>query len=698
MQAASRGFLSLGLKVLGAAIGFARPKLGKWWGRRQIPAASTEKISILIAKLGSDNAANSCHHSIREAIRSAMPGTVDVIAWPEELALKDGLDEAARADANETARKWMRAKNCDLLISGRIKSSNVVSLTFTPYSPVPISRNGVIADPQSYSLPIDTMDFPTAFIDDLGAAIAACAVANIRKHNDAGFVPAIEKIAAQLEKIIETPKLSVDLRTKARFFDCQALARGSLFIHAGRESDLRSAICASENALQLIDQSEFPLDWANITGRLGVSFALLGDLLGDINALDQAAESLRSTLPYFSKDLLLWTKAQLNLASVFIHKFQLSGSVNYLVTALEVYDQVICDELRQQDSTLWGTAQHNYGACLALFADQQAGDDALARALDAFGLALDVRTADFPRQRSDTLLNLSVALIALGSRQNILEWYLEAIHRLREATALVPVKYSPRKWLLIQNNLGLALALAGEEDSSKRHEAIDVLRGARGKVSFASPQVAQKISINLGKALMLAGKGDEELQLLDEAKSMLTQCLEGVDSTETVVRCEILNDLGLVYYHLGLLDEDIESLNEAREIFQQLCAELKDRNLLFRYMKGQQNLGLVLRAVGVKENSIQRLLESAAAFGSNLELVSKETAPMAWAGMQFYLAGTYFEIAKRSSGVTFLHKAQDASANALSILGPQYIGSLAHEARNLANAISSFVSEKELSL
>ena len=285
MQAASRGFLSLVLKVLGAAIAFARPKLGRWWGRRKIPAASTDRISILVAKLGGDNAANSYHQSIRELIRSAMPGTVDVIAWPEELTLKDGLDETARADANETARKWMRAKSCDLLISGRIKSSNVVSLAFTPYSLVPISRNGAIADPQSYSLPIDTMEFPTAFIDDLGAAIAACAVANIRKHNDAGFVPAIEKIAAQLEKIVETPKLLADLRTRARFFDCQALARGSLFIHAGRETDLRSAIRASENALQLIDQNKFPLDWANMTGRLGVSFALLGDLLGDVGAL-----------------------------------------------------------------------------------------------------------------------------------------------------------------------------------------------------------------------------------------------------------------------------------------------------------------------------------------------------------------------------------------------------------------------------
>jgi hypothetical protein len=77
MAAAPQGFLSLGLKILGPAFAFARPTLGKWWRRRQIPAASPTKISILVAKLGGDTAADSHHHSIREAIKSAMPGAIE---------------------------------------------------------------------------------------------------------------------------------------------------------------------------------------------------------------------------------------------------------------------------------------------------------------------------------------------------------------------------------------------------------------------------------------------------------------------------------------------------------------------------------------------------------------------------------------------------------------------------------------------
>jgi hypothetical protein len=198
MAAAPQGFLSLGLKILGPAFAFARPTLGKWWRRRQIPAASPTKISILVAKRGGDTAADSHHHSIREAIKSAMPGAIAVFGWPEELPVGDGLDEQAHKRAEETARAWMKSKKCSLLISGRIKSSNLISLTFTPLNSTPISSPHSVDGPQSYALTLDTMEFPAHFVDDLGAAIVACTLATVNKHDAAGFAPAIENIAVQL--------------------------------------------------------------------------------------------------------------------------------------------------------------------------------------------------------------------------------------------------------------------------------------------------------------------------------------------------------------------------------------------------------------------------------------------------------------------------------------------------------------------
>jgi hypothetical protein len=316
MSALTQAAINLAIKIAGAISLRFGNRLHDWWKRRQITPASGEKLSILVAKLSGDNAANSNHHSIREAIKRAMPA-VSVLAWAEELPIGDGLDEAAHARATNTARRWMKSKNCDLLISGRIKSSNVVSLRFIPFNSVQPSTDELIRGPQTYALPVDTMDFPANFTDDLGAAMAACVIANMHGLIGGDLVPAIESIVSQLAKIIELPtSMPDDVPTKARLIGCYAVARGIQFDYTGNVLDLRSAIDASEKAFMLLDRRKFPREWSRQRSNHGVSIARLGESLENSDLLEQAADAMRDALHEASNDLLPWTRIQLNLAVV----------------------------------------------------------------------------------------------------------------------------------------------------------------------------------------------------------------------------------------------------------------------------------------------------------------------------------------------------------------------------------------------
>jgi hypothetical protein len=87
------------------------------------------------------------------------------------------------------------------------------------------------------------------------------------------------------------------------------------------------------------------------------------------------------------------------------------------------------------------------------------------------------------------------------------------------------------------------------------------------------------------------------------------------------------------------------------------------------------------------------LRESISAISAALQITSKDTSPVTWAGLEGSLAASLFEIAKREEGHASLHLAEDAIANALSVFGPQHSGPSPREARLLADEILLFGNE-----
>jgi tetratricopeptide (TPR) repeat protein len=684
------GSWSILLKPAAAIIGSIAPNFAKSWKRWRFPAASSDRVSILVAKLSGDQG-DSHHHSIRDAIRAAASGSVAVYNWEDELPIGAGLDEEVLLRAEKTARTWLTKKRCDLLISGRVKSSNVVSLTFTPA----ISDNSSSFDPskqtQSYTLPIETMEFPAAFIADLGAAIAGCAVAGINKYHNRGFIPAIETAALQLETLLESDPPALDGNTKARLFDCLALARSVIFENTGRAEDLRRAESASASALSLIGKDEHPLDWAKFTCRAAFSTARRGELTGESAYLRKAAEELCSAVGALSSDPIAWANVQLNLSALYMQTGIMTGNSDHLKQSLSVLDHIITDEeLLKRDEQLWAAAQHNFATALTLLGETEAGDDSLMRSFDVFTSALEVRTVQFPRRRFETLLNFSSTLISLGARQNVSNWFDEAIERLREAERLIPLEHAPRRKLLVLLNKGLALTLAGQEQPEKLVEAVRLLRQA-SRLDGSSPRISLRIQLVLAKALLLSG----DTKLASEALEILKVNLEIARRDTPMFWGDTYNDLGLCYQALGTLNEDVGCLSEARKIFEDLCRLFESTSAPFQWIRAHQNLARTLYEAGKLEGSIDMLKESIEVLSRTFALISEESSPVLWVSTQYLLARSHHEIAKHESSALGLDEAQRAIAKAGTVLQKRmFVGSLSRNILILGQEIQDLIDER----
>jgi tetratricopeptide (TPR) repeat protein len=574
-----------------------------------------------------------------------------------------------------------------------MKSANVVSVRFTPAETEPSSAKELIRGSQTYTLPIDTMDLPTKFQDDLAAALAACVIANIHRYRSDGFAPAIGRLVPQLERILDSEASGMDVRARARLMNCYSVARGILFDHSGNREDLESAIVVSEKATSILGRNEFPRDWSRGRANHGLATARLGSVLENTDLLERGAEIIRDSLPEHTKDLISWTKVQLGLAFVYMQIFYIRQTIDDLQRALDVYGQIATDELRERDPLMWGAANHQHGNALVSLAEVRTDDDALARAMEAFTHTLEVWTQESPILRTLALISLASALMSLGSRQSNLDWYTNAVSYLDEAKTLVSEKHDLRIWLTIQSNLGYALSMIGEHDPTQINRALLILREADRRVSKQDIELSSKIGLNLARALVLEGERSEKTDRLEESVRILETLRHGDNLT---VRNDATLLLAAAYRSLGKQKGDPIPLGSSQDVLEQLLARIDPvRSPLF-FFRAQQSLGYTLRELGLTTDELQLLSKSAEVFSDGLKFVSEEASSSSWAGVQFRLSATYFEIAKRTGSLSDLTSSQTALGNAVALLNLQDKGPLARAARNLAQTIEEFKQETTL--
>jgi hypothetical protein len=263
-------------KIAGSALSTLIPPATRWWKRFAFRAASTKRLSVLVARVAGDNSALSNQNNIREAIRYALP-KVEVHVWHEEWRVPDGEARAAQVVAYKTARKWLEAKKCDLLIPERTKSDGVLSLRFIP-STGASSSDDLTARPLTYALAADTMEFP----NDVASALAASIMVHLKGHQaNSEVLKALTRLTAQLQTVVEgSPALS-DVRIKASLINSYSIARAFIFEFTGNFEHLRVAMTGFIRACDILNPQSYLLEWSRSRGNYGAALARLGGATND---------------------------------------------------------------------------------------------------------------------------------------------------------------------------------------------------------------------------------------------------------------------------------------------------------------------------------------------------------------------------------------------------------------------------------
>jgi hypothetical protein len=683
--------LSLIEKLAGSVFSGLIPLATRWWKRFSFRAASTKRLSVLVARVAGDNSAFSNQNNIREAIRYALP-EVEVHVWHEEWRLPDGEDGAAQAAAYKTARKWLETKKCDLLIAGRAKSDGVLSLRFIPSTGASSSDDST-ARPSTYALAADTMDLPTKFADDVASALGANIIVHLKSRRaNSEVLKALTRLTAQLQTVVERSPALSDVRIKASLINSYSIARSFSFEFTGNLEDLRGAMAGFARACDILNPQSHLLEWSGSRGNYGAALARLGSATNDGDTLRQAVVVMKEAVPGLTSDDVRWAKVQLLLASAYLELARVRGSMTDLSASLDVCLQVISQELLDKEPGLWAAAQDQYGRGLASLADAQANTDALFDSFQAFTNALEVWTGTNPEMQAVVLINLSRTLISMGARQNSLDCFNDAITRLREAQSVVSQRDHLRLWLTIQTNLGVCLSLTAEVDPSKYTEAVSILRNARALVPVFDIQLSSRISLALARALMFSGNESEDISVIREGISIFEELLKVNDPA---LQREAKNNLGAAYYCLGVASDNVHYLEISRDILSDLIQNADTATFPFERAQSQQSLGRTLREIGRLQKSTSIVRASIETFREGLTSTSRETAPIFWAAVQTHLAGGYLELARLDKTIHSIDRAQQHISEALSTFGPNSRGGLTAAALKLAESIQEFADDAE---
>jgi hypothetical protein len=290
------GITKFGEKVFGGGIDRGAKAFTRWRKRHSIQPAPGTKVALLVARLDGDTEYGSHRESVREAIRRELGNAVDIVLWPDALRIEESHGVDAERVAQQTAQSWLLEKKCDLLVWGRVKSSNVVSLRFT----VSQMRG---PEAQSYEL-TDTLDLPLEFIGDLGVAIAA-KVATISAVAIAArgyyLVPLLRRAAERLQPLTERLKTQYDPDTRGSLFHTYAHVRDTLGAQSGTPENIEHAIEAYRRTLLEWTRERTPVGWATVQNNLGNAFSTLGSLKRDSNYLVEAMASYRCALEIFTQ-------------------------------------------------------------------------------------------------------------------------------------------------------------------------------------------------------------------------------------------------------------------------------------------------------------------------------------------------------------------------------------------------------------
>jgi tetratricopeptide (TPR) repeat protein len=443
--------------------------------RRDIRLGSGKKLGILLARLADDTPTDSFRTTLYETIRRELGDAVELTNWPEIEALGDGHEYDIERRAYEKTQQVLKDRNCDLLVSGRVKGrsgdSAVLSLHFT----VAEAAGG---NPESYKL-TDTFDLPADFVSDLGAAISARIIITAAPaiHMTGQYlVPILRAAAERFEPIVRrlNPRFNAAIRGSLLFN--YGVVQAVIGEQAGLNDPLLKAIEAYRAALAERARNRAPFAWAVTKNSLGNALARLGRRDNNTRRLEQAIDAFQEALSEFTPENapLHWAMAQTNLGAALRIVGERTDDIEMLGLAVQAQRNALLERTRERVPFEWALSQNNLGNALGTLGNYEIGTSLLEQAVTAFRAALTERTRDrVPVHWAETQGNLGNALRLLGEREAGTTHLEEATEAFHAAMLEFTREKMPIAWATAQDNLGLAL-----QEIAKRKNSVDLINQA----------------------------------------------------------------------------------------------------------------------------------------------------------------------------------------------------------------------------
>jgi tetratricopeptide (TPR) repeat protein len=229
------------------------------------------------------------------------------------------------------------------------------------------------------------------------------------------------------------------------------------------------------------------------------------------------------------------------------------------------------------------------------------------------------------------LVDLGVALTALGERDSDSKRLEEAVEVFRKALLEHTRERVPLEWAMTQNNLGAALRILGERetDTTRLEQAVETFRAALQEYTRErAPLKWAMTQNNLGTTLSRLGEREGGTTRLEHAVEAFRAAL--LEYTRECVPLDwamTQSNLGNALRVLGEREASTARIEQAIEAYRTALFEYTRERVPLQWAMTQNNLGNALRALGEREADTAQFEQAVEAYRAALEEYSHERTP-----------------------------------------------------------------------
>lgn len=525
--------------------------------RRQVGRASGNRIAILIARLVGDDRFNGSRQTVLETIQARFGESVELMTWPESLAISEGHNEKSEETAGRTVREWLATTGCDVLVWGRVRGQQVLSLRI----------GGRLQRP--YALDEKTLSLPDDFGADLVTSITQVALDDAEVAADQGNV-SIEQLR-RVARRIEMISRQVQSHQIALAYS-GVLSRIGQFVgdQEMRFQAVDIAVAAVKNDAQNLDKDHLFRANFNICSML---MSLAEWSLGR-SSLDEALkyfESAREIHPEISHDLnyaiLLSQFGDHELDKVKIEQ------------AISIFDKLTKLELSPQNEETIGKAWHNRGISYLCLFSQTSDTSYIDKSIESFQEALNFRRQDnAPLYWAKTMNSLGGAYEKKSEVSGDSDNARIALRHLTAARSLYMERDMQGSVSDITYNIGCALSAAGvlDQDRDALVAAITELEAAEQAWAGQPDKRWMNVQNALGSANINLAIITGEPAFAVAGAAHFEQALSTLDvSEELEAWVGVSNNAARGHVVAGVLSHAGGSVREATNILERCAAALE---------------------------------------------------------------------------------------------------------------------------